>query len=152
VSAWGHAVQTQTRRLERIALLASRQEAEFVSGVLDAADVPYAVVEVDSGLELRVDPDDAERVRELIERLDVKREAAEGTRQRKGEARGRWIMAWIGAVVLSAGMVWYAFKGGGLSAAGMWGLGVAVVIGLPVLAGALWLAMRIREWGRRGGK
>lgn len=86
-------MQTQTRRLEKIALLATRQEAEFVSGVLDAADVPHAIVDVSSGLELRVDPDDAPRVRELIDRLDVKNDLADSSRQRRGEAQGRRLVA-----------------------------------------------------------
>lgn len=132
MSPRGHAVQTQTRRLERIALLASRQEAEFVSGVLDAADVPYAVVEVDAGLELRVDPDDADRVRELIERLDVRREAAEGTRQRRGEARGRWIALTVllGAVI--SGAVWIALRALGLPAVAVWGMSAMPVLGAVV--------------------
>lgn len=98
-------MQTQTRRLQKIALLATRHEAEFVSGVLDAADLPHAVVEVDAGLELRVDPDDAPKVRELIERLDVQRDASGGTAHRRAEAVGRrLVIGAIGGALLAAGI------------------------------------------------
>ncbi len=98
-------MQTQTRRLQKIALLATRHEAEFVSGVLDAADLPHAVVEVDAGLELRVDPDDAAKVRELIDRLDVKRDVAGATTQRRGEAVGRRVLIGIvGGLLLASGI------------------------------------------------
>ncbi len=100
-------MQTQTRRLQKIALLATRQEAEFVSGVLEAADVPHAVVEVDAGLELRVDPDDAPKVRELIDRLDVKREVGESTRQRQGEAAGRRLVVVLLLALTVAAAAWW---------------------------------------------
>lgn len=93
-------MQTQTRRLQSVALLATRQEAEFVSGVLDAADLPHAIVESAGRFELRVDADDADKVRELIERLDVKRLAAEGTAQRTAEAAGRRLLLLIVGVLV----------------------------------------------------
>lgn len=98
-------MQTQTRRLQKIALLATRHEAEFVSGVLDAADLPHAVVEVDAGLELRVDPDDVPKVRQLIDRLDVKQSAAASTTTRRAEGFGRrLVLGAVGLVLLLAGI------------------------------------------------
>lgn len=98
-------MQTQTRRLQKIAVLATRHEAEFVSGVLDAADLPHAVVEVDAGLELRVDPDDAPKVRELIDRLDVQRDPTGATAQRRGEALGRrLVIGFAGGLLLAGGI------------------------------------------------
>lgn len=130
-------LQAQTRRLKRIALLASRQEAEFVSGVLEAADIPYAIVEVDQGLELRADPDDAGRVGELIERLDVRQDAAEATRQRRGESAGRRIVLWIVVTLLLAGSTWWAagFMGASPLVAGI------VIVAMSLVSGAMaWVA------------
>lgn len=134
-------MQTQTRRLQTVALLATRQEAEFVSGVLDAADLPHAVVESSGRFELRVDADDAGRVRELIDRLDVRRLAEEGTRQRSGEAAGRRVVL-LGAAAMLVGA-------GALIAMGVLGLPRSVpVVALGVVlagAGAVLAAIALRK-------
>lgn len=143
-------VQTQTRRLQRIALLATRQEAEFVSGVLDAADVPHAIVGVDAGLELRVDPDDAERVRALIERLDVREEVAGATRQRRAEAAGRRIAAGVAGVALvGAGFIMAVGLVGVPRAIS--GAAVGLLLGIPGAALIVWaVALRARKNTRDG--
>lgn len=134
-------MQTQTRRLQRVGILATRQEAEFVSGVLEAADLSHAIVEVDQGLELRVDPDDADRVQELIERLDVHRQVGESARQSRGEANGRrLVLAATGIVCLGvAGLVVTGVVG---SFGPVWGTLAAVVLGLVGTGGLLLAVLR----------
>lgn len=138
-------MQTQTRRLQKVALLASRQEAEFVSGVLDAADIPYAIVEVDLGLELRVDPDDSERVHELIERLDVQRHVAESRRQRQGEASGRRVVVAIVVGVVVGAVVWGVLRGLHMPGVVVWSGAL-----MPLVASCVGAAVLVRR-GRSGG-
>jgi len=139
-------VQTQTRRLQKIALLASRHEAEFVSGVLEAADVPHAIVEAGHGLELRVDPDDSERVRELIERLDVRREVAESARQRRGESTGRRALRFVAFSLVGGLCVWLCLWWLGLPPVGVW-VGACTIPPLALLGEVF--GHRLRSGSRR---
>lgn len=138
-------MQIETRRLQKVALLASRQEAEFVAGVLDAADVPHAIVEAASGFELRVDPDDVPRVRELIERLDVRSTLAEAARQRRGEALGRRIVL-LAVLLMALGLAVGGAVWGGLISPG---LILLVVVGVVLFAAGIATAIVVR--GRFGG-